>query len=85
MGIWSQTGATELGKRAKTIAITTPNIAMTISSAKNTIAKKIKRTRLFIYFAAISDMLLPWFRIETTNAPKSWAAPMKIQPSVKME
>jgi len=43
-------------------------------------AKKINRTRIFTYLAATSDKLLPSFRSDTINAPKSCTAPIKIEP-----
>jgi hypothetical protein len=62
------------------MAMIIPKIAITIRRARKTIAKNKNRTRELIYLAAISEILLPSFRIDIINAPKSWTAPIKILP-----
>ena len=65
----------------KTAAITSPKMAMTIVSARNSTNKNSKRARLFSTRPAMSPTVCPLLRSETTSAPKSCTAPMKIEPN----
>ena len=80
MGICSQTGMTAVGKRVKTAAMTTPKTAITMRTVRKTTQKKISRTRVLMNDAAISERLCPRFRSETTREPRSWTAPIRIEP-----
>ena len=55
-------------------------MASTTVSAKNSTSKNKTRVRGEINRPATSPTLCPSFRRLTTSAPKSWTAPMKMQP-----
>ena len=62
------------------VAITNPKIARTTVSDKNRMARNSTRARGLIKRPAISPTVWPRFRSDTTNAPKSCTAPIKIEP-----
>jgi hypothetical protein len=62
------------------MAITSPNMATTIKSSKNTTRKNMYLTLEPMYLTVICAMDLPWFRMEMTSAPKSCTAPITIDP-----
>ena len=71
IGIWIRHGKMAAGYILKTVAITNPNIASTIVSAKNKIERKRIRVRGARIRPAMSPTVCPLLRIETTNEPKS--------------
>ena len=62
-------------------AITRPKIASTTVSAMKRTRRKRTLARGVIRRPATSPIDWPRFRRLTTNDPKSWTAPMKIEPS----
>ena len=65
----------------KITAMTRPKMARTIDSTSASRSRKSIRARLLISLPAICPSVRPSFRMDTTSAPKSCTAPMKIDPS----
>ena len=80
IGICIQTGNTDEGYILNIMAITRPNMAITMRSARKTIIKNAYLTLLFIYLEVVSAMETPLFLMDTTSAPKSWTAPITMEP-----
>ncbi len=81
IGTCTKQGKIVAGYCRKTDAITRPKIARTIVNAMNRIRRNRIRARRLISLPAMSPTVCPLFLIETTSAPKSCTAPMKIDPS----
>ena len=80
MGICIQTGNTDEGYILNITAITRPKMAITMRSAKKTIMKNAYFTLLFIIWEVVSAMETPLFLMDTTSEPKSWTAPITMDP-----
>ena len=64
-----------------TAAITSPKIASTIVNATTRTIKNNRRTLGPSTSPATSPTVRPSFRIDTTSDPKSWTAPIVIDPT----
>ena len=71
IGTSTQTARTDCGYMLKMMAITSPNMAITIHSSRKTIRKNKNLVRSLTYLAVYSEIDLPWLRIEMIRAPKS--------------
>ena len=80
MGIWTRQGKMAAGYSLKTLAMTRPKMARTMVSERIRISRKRSLALGLITRPAMSPTVRPRLRRLTTRAPRSWTAPMKMDP-----